>query len=698
MVLLTILYMKLLLKFKTFTLLFLLSIGSSTAKAQSMGEADSLQDFIKNLALINPQQAHRQALQMQQQARRHSDSLQLAYAFLAEGAVHMSLYRYRAAERAFHQALTTFQSKNYLPGTVSAFQQSGKVAYLKGNTYRALGFFERALQLSPDSISEAVVLSHYYLAAVELELERPDAALKHARKALQHSKTTNLKQLEGMSYNLLAEIYLFKNDNRRSQDLLTNALLTNHAHGNTHEETRTYLLQGRLDQQNQRWQDALRALNKGIQIESQDTVSPLLIELFLEKSKVWLQLNQPYRSRSLAMEAERLYLRHYRLEVLKVKIYQQLAQVNLALGDSNAALRSLLIYRSLADSIRSFDLEKMLLQRELNQQASQNERLAEQNEDQVLRLNRSRLLLLLAAVLIIMAVLAIMALSRSIKRRKKYNELLKQRNEEQLSRHQEIDRLHEELKLKNEELEKLDKAKTKVFSVLTHDLRQPINQIRSVLELLEADQLQDQDRKMMVKQLKQSVDNSSGALENLLLWSKRQLRGIETRIVDVHLLPQVWQVESHVAPSLKEKNLKLRIQVPDFMKIQADISQLDICLKNLLSNAIKFSNPGDTISIIARDSEEYSIIMVKDQGVGMKPEQVEKMNTSDTGFSTMGTLNEKGTGLGMLITKDFMKGHGGRLVVESVEREGSSFKLLFPKNNPRAYRNGNHAKKSVSPN
>ncbi len=224
----------------------------------------------------------------------------------------------------------------------------------------------------------------------------------------------------------------------------------------------------------------------------------------------------------------------------------------------------------------------------------------------------------------------------------------------------------------------MDKTKNKVFSVLTHDLRQPINQIKSVLNLLEMEQLDGDDRREIVEKLKESVDNSSNALENLLLWSKKQLTGISTTIVDVHLLPQVWQLESHLKPNLEAKNLKFEIIIPDFFKVKADMNQLDICLRNLITNAIKFSEPGGTITIDALEENGQKIIRVIDQGVGMTPEQLEKLKGEKGNFTTLGTMNEKGTGLGIMITKEFMENQEGQLNIMSRKGEGSIFSLIFP--------------------
>src|SRR5690606_28008784 len=133
----------------------------------------------------------------------------------------------------------------------------------------------------------------------------------------------------------------------------------------------------------------------------------------------------------------------------------------------------------------------------------------------------------------------------------------------------------QKLEENNAELIELDKNKNKVFSILTHDIRQPINQIKSVLELLEMEDLNERDRIDIVQKLRESIDNSGGALENLLLWSKNQMTGINTKIVDVHLLPQVWQIESQVKSNLESKKLRLDIDIPDFFKVKADMNQLD---------------------------------------------------------------------------------------------------------------------------
>ncbi|MDZ7849054.1 MAG: HAMP domain-containing sensor histidine kinase [Owenweeksia sp.] len=360
-------------------------------------------------------------------------------------------------------------------------------------------------------------------------------------------------------------------------------------------------------------------------------------------------------------------------------ISQQLSKAYLQTGDSARALTELLEYKAIEDSIQNFDFKKMLLQREFEGQQQQIAQLHDDNSLKDELLDRSKLLLLLAAGFIVASVLLIFALMQSIYRKKKYARHLKKKNETIREKTDSVNSHQAELEAKNKKLEEMDKTKNKIFSVLTHDLRQPITQIRSVLNLLESEQLSDEDRITMVSKLKESVDNSSNALENLLLWSKKQLTGITTKIVDIHLLPQVWQLESQVSPNLQSKNIQFKIKVPDFFKIQGDMNQLDICMRNLVNNAIKFTNEGGEICLDAFEEGDYKVIRIKDNGVGMDADQLEKLQNLSETFTTMGTMSEKGTGLGILIVHEFMENQNGQLRIESEKRKGSSFSMRFPK-------------------
>jgi signal transduction histidine kinase len=501
-------------------------------------------------------------------------------------------------------------------------------------------------------------------------------------------KSMRLESLTGTSLNLLGRVSLHLGELDRARAYLQNAEVANRKFGDEQQLANTYALQARSWQHLNNQDQAKEVIDRAIATikptrEKDDYIQHLILqsEIAREQGEDSTALNSALKADSIARSINAMG------PVMR-QVYQQMADLNLTIGDSAAALRNYLSLQSVNDSLRTRNIREMLLEKENSEQRAQLEALDTENHRKEITISRSKILLLAAAGAIVVISLLLVTLWRSSIRRKRYSKHLLTKNKEINSQKKKLSEQQEELLEKNKQLQELDKNKNKIFSVLSHDLRQPINQIRSILDLIENEELSAAERKQIVESMRQSLDNSSNALENLLLWSKNQLTGISTKIVDVHLLPQVWQLESHLKPTLDTKNLKLKLEIPDFFKVPADMNQLDICLKNLVNNAIKFSNTGGTITIKAYQKSDKKYIDVSDEGVGMTPDQLTKLRKLNGSFSTMGTMNEKGTGLGIMITQDFMINQNGDLEVESTPGKGTTFSMVFPKGEDRPRSNG----------
>jgi len=675
--------MKYLLNLKKYTLAALLLCGFM-GHSQPQAPVDSVFNYIEALTISDAKSALKQSKQLQNELLVAKDSSSLAKAYLIEANAYLRLNNFENAEIAINRALQIGNNKSYLENRIT--QTSAIIAYKKGEAYRSLKLFKQVVNNITETNQSDFAESYYYLADLQLMLDKDQQALANARKGLSLAKAGNRNKFIGRSYNLLASINVKLNDDRRVEAYLENARAVNKAYGSVREVARTGMIASKLSLSDDKPQMALQENKSALRLVDRDTTSRIFNELLLQQSEIWQHLDSLDLSESYALRALKNMERSKQSATYRSIVLAQLSQVQIAKGDSAQALSNFLQSRAIVDSLQKIDISKMLLQDELLREEAKTVKLAAESKRKDILLQRSKLYLIGAAVVILVVVLILVGVWQRTQRKKRFDQLVQERKTTEAKKNEEIGDLMQELKQKNEELLDLDKAKTKVLSVLTHDMRQPINQIRSVLELLENDQLSEVDRKEVVHQLKQSVNSSSNALENLLLWSKKQLKGIKTNVVDVHLLPQVWQLEGHLKPSLDQKNIKLTINVPDFMKIKADMNQLDICLKNLVTNAVKFSEHGGEIKINAYSEGDFDIVEIQDFGVGMTEEQLEKIN-SDAGFTTLGTMQEKGTGLGILITKDYMQEQGGELKVESEKNRGTTFKMRFPVKNSKLKRN-----------
>lgn len=224
---------------------------------------------------------------------------------------------------------------------------------------------------------------------------------------------------------------------------------------------------------------------------------------------------------------------------------------------------------------------------------------------------------------------------------------------------------------------KLNQEKDKLFSIISHDLNAPMASVKQYLELLQAVELDIEERRTIEKSLARSLSDASTLLNNLLLWAKNQmqLHSVQLQTIDVKVLLNAVVSLFQTPVELKKINVKLYAE--DDLFVKADQNMLNVVFRNLLNNAIKFSHIGGNIEIHAFRENGHCTIRLKDNGIGIKDDKQDKIFTLNVS-STYGTANEKGTGLGLILSKDFMVQQGGNLWFESAESEGTTFYVSLP--------------------
>ena len=261
--------------------------------------------------------------------------------------------------------------------------------------------------------------------------------------------------------------------------------------------------------------------------------------------------------------------------------------------------------------------------------------------------------------------------------------LLKRNNKLKYTR--ELEAKNKKIELQNEaileqskHLENINKVKDKLFSIVSHDLKDSLTSTKGFIDLLKEGQLTQDEFHSLLPELSENANNASLLLFNLLNWSKSQMQSLEPK-------PSLFDIQEVFAEKVKLIDQKLDAKgirlidntLRDF--IYADRSMVEIVIQNLLANAVKFCDKGDSISISNQISNGKAILSVADTGVGIKKEDINKIFGSNT-FTTRGTQKEKGTGLGLTICKELVELNKGNIWVESTPNVGSTFYVELPKN------------------
>ena len=238
-----------------------------------------------------------------------------------------------------------------------------------------------------------------------------------------------------------------------------------------------------------------------------------------------------------------------------------------------------------------------------------------------------------------------------------------------------------EIKLKNEELLKLNTTKDKFFSIIAHDLRSPFNGFLGLTQLMteKSSELTISEAQKMALIMRNSATNLYRLLENLLEWAQMQ-RGITSFHPESLLLqPKITESVALTLDNARKKEIEISYDCPKALKVLADVHMLETVIRNLISNAVKFTPKGGKITINAKQVPGNSVeISVKDTGIGMSPEMIDKLFRIDVQTNRKGTEGEPSTGLGLTICQDFIEKHGGKICVKSIEGKGSTFSFTIP--------------------
>ena len=234
---------------------------------------------------------------------------------------------------------------------------------------------------------------------------------------------------------------------------------------------------------------------------------------------------------------------------------------------------------------------------------------------------------------------------------------------------------------KTEELQRTIAGRDKLYSVIAHDLRSPMGSIKMVLNMLILNLPSAKIGAEMYELLtmaNQTTEDVFSLLDNLLKWTKSQIGKLNVVYQDVDLVEVTDGVIEIFSMVASLKKIRIREMKPEKMMVNADIDMLKTVVRNLLSNAIKFSKENSEVLVKMEEVDGMAVVSVQDYGCGISEEGQKKLLHTDTHFSTFGTNNEEGSGLGLLLCKDFVVKNGGKLWFTSKEGEGSIFSFSIP--------------------
>jgi signal transduction histidine kinase len=353
---------------------------------------------------------------------------------------------------------------------------------------------------------------------------------------------------------------------------------------------------------------------------------------------------------------------------LEIECYQNLSTLYERKGDYQKSLTYYKQHKQLEDSLFSEGMQSKLLKDQIlfetESKEAQIRALTRMEELRKSEIKKKELIQNILVVAMALTAVLLLAVYRSGQRRIRINKLLLE--------HQ------EEMKKRSIELEGLNKVKDKFFSVISHDLRSPMNALSGILNLMDKNQVSPQEFSRLSKELRVQFNHTKTLINNLLDWALLQMDKLKVQQEKIDM-SALADSNATLVSSLQVKEVKIINKITPTTFALGDTNMINLVMRNLMMNAIKFSEAGDIVEVSAKEDGVNYVVSVKDNGVGISPEVQKLLFEKTSGYSTRGTANEKGTGLGLILCKEFVERNGGKIWLESEEGKGSTFYFTVKK-------------------
>lgn len=278
-------------------------------------------------------------------------------------------------------------------------------------------------------------------------------------------------------------------------------------------------------------------------------------------------------------------------------------------------------------------------------------------------------------------IIGLVGIGRDITRLKRAEQKIKEQAEHLQEVNALLEERKEEIQMQKEELENLNATKDKFFSIIGHDLKNPFNAIFNLTDTFKGsfDNSSDEEKLEMIDLIRSAAKNAYELLNNLLQWAKSQSGNIDFNPDYLDLEAELQKEIELLKANAERKEIRINQNINQGIRVYADQNMLDTVIRNLVNNAIKFTELGGHIDIRTEEDETKVDIHISDNGVGMDEEAIQSLFKLKKYRSTQGTSGEMGTGLGVIICKEFLDKHNGELLVDSQPGKGTTFTIRLPK-------------------
>jgi signal transduction histidine kinase len=571
----------------------------------------------------------------------------------------------------YNQSLTIRLEINNLEGIAGCYNNIGNVYTDKGDYSEALFYLFRALTIREKMDDQfAIANSNSNIANIYFLLGKYTAALNYGLKARDIQHNIGNKDGEMSALVAIGEVYHIQKNYTEAMEAFQQALILAKEIGSDHGITLCEINIGEVYLSQQQYAKAKTIFEHSLKLSEVIRDPEGIVKCHDGIGKALIHMNQANKAIPFLLQGFRI-ANEAGIRLRAYELTQSLSMAYGQTGDYKNAYVYLQKSVTYKDSLFNEEVTKKSQQFEFNfildKKQEEIALLKKHSAIQKEIAERRRLANISMGVILLLSLTLALLLFLGSKKVKKANAVTL-RQKEEISR-------------QAEELQELNLLKDKIFSVLSHDLRSPIASLTGLMALMDQDMLTPEEFTKMRNGMNNQLSAISLLLDNLLYWSRSHISehaAVHREPID--LVPLIEQNIQLLTESARQKNITLCFHAPASPKltVMADVNHADIVIRNLISNAIKFTHPQGKVEVLSETTGNNITVSVRDTGIGIDRELAKQLFTNKL-HSSHGTSGEKGTGLGLLLCRDFAEQNNGKLSVTSKPGEGSTFYFTLPK-------------------
>jgi len=608
---------------------------------------------------------------------RSNDLLKVSYSLSNIALALQNLKRYSEAMESFKKAASICNSLENPAEEAIINQQIASLYRNLQDLNRSLEYALKAVNINlNNNITSGLARNYNFIGLLHKDLKNFDLAEEYFLKSLKIWQQEKNEEELSSTYNNLGIVYDEKKDAQKALEYYLKSLELAKKLGDLKGIAVAYNNIGYLSIRINQIDAGIDSYLKSIKISHDLNDTEGYLNTYNNIAIAYLKKNNIEKSEEYVNLVLKEFAKVKDLAIIQ-ETYKILSDVNSKKGNFKKAFEYKTLELAYNDTLYTQQQTSNIIEMQTRFETEAKEReiqiLKKDNDIKQLEFERQRFFQRILIIISILFLIILVGGAMSFRYIRRSNKLLEQKNVE-------FENANIKLIESEKNLRELNATKDKLFSIIAHDLKNPFNALMGFSDLLDKNYnfLTEEERKEYIGVVSDSTQNLYKLLDNLLQWTRTQTGAITYISENFKLYPLIKQEVDILSPNADKKKININLRVDEDQNVFADKNSIATVVRNLVSNAIKFTSNGGWIEIDAKQNGKFVEISVSDSGIGIKGDDIDKIFMLDGSFTTKGTANESGTGLGLLLCKEFVEKNNGKIWVESKKGKGSTFSFTLP--------------------